>query len=201
MSRGEIANSAHARRFELGARLRANAIDPARRQRPHAHREIVHGQNGQPVWFVEIRSNFGEELVGRDADRTGQTRCSTHRVFDGLRDFARAFPCIVWRLFCSGGCLGRNEIRQIEVHLVDAVIFDVRHNGTNRYLEKTRVTPIRFEISGQPHRVRSQLCRFHQAHSRVQSECSRLVCRGGDDTAPHIVAQPGKALHARLRHC
>jgi len=84
----EIADRSNGERRKLRGRLRADAIDRARRKRPDAPLEIAVTDDGQAIGLVEVGCDLGEQLVARDADRARQAGRCANGVLDRLRERA-----------------------------------------------------------------------------------------------------------------
>jgi hypothetical protein len=184
LARGEVADRTHVQRLEPRGRLRPDAVDAPRRQRPYARRNVGRGQHRQPVGLVELRGDLREQLVRRHADRAGQPGGATHAVLDLLRDGADAAqPVVADRVVDTG------HRAQVDVDLVDAAVLDQRRHLHDRRLEQPRVAAVLVEIHRQQHRVGRALRGLHQPHARVHAEVARRVGGGRDHAAALVVAK------------
>ena len=84
------------------------------------------------------------------------------------------------------------RVREIDIDLIDAAIFDHRREVRDLGLEFARVMAVLVEIHRQQDGVRAKLCCLHQPHGRVHTKLARRIGSGGDHPTPRIVAQPRK---------
>ncbi len=174
---GEVADRGDAQRCELFGGFGADPVDLAHGQRPDAQRHIAGCQQGEPVGFVELGANLGEELVGGDADGAAQSRGFAHRLLDAGADIG----ALAW------------DVAQVDVDLVDAAVFDLARECGDGGLEQAGVVPVRVEIRRQQDGVGGELRGLHHAHGGEYAQRAGFVGGRGDHAAPGIVAQPGKA--------
>jgi hypothetical protein len=64
----QLTHGVDAQLFQMGRRLGADALDATHRQRPDAQRHILGHDHRQPIGFVQIAADLGQQLVGRQAD-------------------------------------------------------------------------------------------------------------------------------------
>ena len=182
---GEFADGVDAQRFEFRTRLRADAVDLARRQRPDACGYVFGAHQGQAVGLVEIGRDLGQQLVGRDPDRTTEARGCAHRRLEFGRERARRGPVVAGlhaRAF-------EHEVGQVEIDFVDAAVFDQGRDRTHRLFEQARIFAVFVEIGRQQDRFGRQRRRFHEPHARMHAQGARRVGGCGDDAAPRITVQ------------
>ena len=177
----QFADGADAERFELCRGLRADAVDPARRQRPDARRDVGSGNDRDAVRLVEVGGDLREQLVRRDADRRRQPGCGANRILDRSRDRKRAGAVVVRAAFARD--IGRRiDVGQVDVDFVDAAVLDLRRDSGDRGLEQPRIPAVRVEIGGQPDRVGREARGLHESHAGMHAERARFVGRGRGDT-------------------
>ena len=166
--------------LQLLVRLGADAIDLAAGQRPDQGLQVFVQNDGNTIGLVKFASHFGQQLVGRHADRAGQAGVLKNRFLDQARQHPPAFAL-------AAGYLGK-----VDVHLVHPPVFHQRGDVGDDGFKALRVMPVLRKVHRQQHRLRAQLGRFHQAHGRAHTKLARRVGGCGNDAAPGVVAQQRK---------
>ena len=138
--------------------------------------------DGNPLGLVELTGHFGQQLVGRHADRTGQTGLVEDGFLDQAREHAPAFA------------LAARHMGKVNVDLVHTPVFhhrrDVGHDG----LESAGVLAVLGKVYRQQNGLRAQPGGFHQAHGRAHAKLPRRVGGGGDHATPGVAGQPWEKI-------
>ena len=170
----EFSNCADAKRGQFFAGLGANAVDFFRSQGPDAGLQVRWLKNGQAVGFFQVGTYFGQELVGRDADRACQARGREHGLLDSFTKWLGWFV----------------DVTKVDVDFVDATIFDAGSDGGHGRLEQRGIVTIGLKVGRQQNGIRCHPSRLHQAHPGKHPKGARLIGGGRDHATPRILAKP-----------
>ncbi len=115
----QLADGGDAQRGQFFARARADAVDLAHRQRPQAGRHVGGGEQCDAIRFIQVGTDFRQQLVGCNAHRAGQPGGGVHGLLDVLHQ-RQCFPV---------------ELGEVDIDFVDATVFDIWCDGGNSGLE------------------------------------------------------------------
>ena len=167
----ELANRADAQRFEPGCRLLADTPDAADWQRVEDGLLPLLRDDDEAVRLLEIRGQFREEFIRRDADRGDEARLFADLRLELLGISARRLHQEL-------------HARDIEKRLVDGQRLDngrvARKDREDRLRHRAVMRVVAFDKDA----LRAEPLRPHDWHRRVHAEPPRLVGAGRDDTAP-----------------
>jgi len=87
----QIANSGDAQRLQLGGRFLSYTPELGDGKDVQKPKDVLGSDVREPVRFVHLGGQFGQEFVRADADRAGEVELSEDVPFDGISDrFGRA---------------------------------------------------------------------------------------------------------------
>ena len=147
-------------------RLRPDPGNEARREAREPLASHLAAQRDHPAGLLAAARHLGDELVRADAHRRGQARLRVDAAKERAQERLR-----------------RDQIRDVEVGLVDSDLVDQRHLGPHQIPHPARHVAVRREVGRDDDRVRAESPRLRGGHGRVHSVGARLVGRGGDDRA------------------
>ena len=119
----QVANRLDAVGLELVVSLGPNAVDLAAGQWPDQALQILFLHDGNAVGLVELAGHFGDQFVGRYADRAGQSRGVKNAFLDQTRQHPPTFA------------LAAGHIRKVDVDLVHPPVLHEWCNVGNHSLE------------------------------------------------------------------
>jgi tetratricopeptide (TPR) repeat protein len=164
---------------ERGEAHRAQALGCLRSDAPHAldwqwiekRGDVFGGNDHEPVRLLQIARDLGEELVGSDAGRGGQSRLLADRRADALGD----------RAAVAEEAAARGDV---EKRFVDREPFDERREAAEDREDLFADLFVAPSVRRDDDRVRHQAQRLRHRHCRARTERARFVRSSGDDTAP-----------------
>ena len=148
----ELPNRLNAMQLELGVSLGANAVDLAAGQRPDQALQIGFMHDGNAVGLVELAGHFGQQFVGRHADRAGQAGIVKNRFLDQSRQHPTAFA------------LATGHLGKVDVHLIHPPVFHDRRDLGNDRFESLRIVPVLCKVHRQQNRLRTEFGGLHEPH-------------------------------------
>ena len=174
---GELADGLDAVGFEFFVGLGPNAVDLAAGQWPDEALQIGLVDDGNALGFVELAGHFGQEFVGRYADRAGQARGLKDAFLDQARQHPTAFA------------LAAGHVGEVDVDLIHATVFHERRDLGDDGFEAARKVPVTLKVHRQQNGVGAQLGGLHQAHGRADAKGAGGVGGRGDHTSAGVAQQ------------
>ena len=180
---GQFANGVDAKALELFIGLGAHAVDLAASQRPDQGLQVGLVHDGDAVGLVELAGHFGDQLVGRHADRAGQARGLKNAFLDQARQHPPTFA------------LATGHVSKVDVDLVHAPVLHDGRDVEDDAFEGAREMPVALKVHRQQEGLRAKLGGFHQAHGRADAKLPRRIGGGGDDAAPGVALDAREKVH------